>query len=356
MRKLSAIALAVLLLSGCGSSSVSVNKSLVKVWSYQEFEQPLSVGVRVTGDKTMAVSIAGTEYALLDTPTGQNLWHKTLEIEPDTDNNFPPINAGGRMVFSAASKLQCFDMENGTPLWEVGTRDTDIGPASFNEPTYADGRIYAGTSSGSLLCIDAPSGVQNWEIKSSEDAYGPSIAMKNKVITMMLSSRIECRRQDQGWVVWSNGHFRMPLQPVPNDGKILYLSNPGPSIAALNPDDMKVLWEKTINHKSGILEINPCLDGQNLVCCDENKVYIFDKTTGEQKGVFEIPFDPEIMRTNNGLIYIVSKNILYCYNKSGVLVGQFKEPNGDRIFGVDFGKSLAVCWTSRTIYGLVKGN
>jgi outer membrane protein assembly factor BamB len=344
----------VIALSGCSMQTETSKKMLEKIWTYDQFEQPLSVGTKVTNGKTMIVSISGIEYALIDTATGSSLWHKILDEEPGNDNNFPPVDAGDKMVFSAANQLRCVSMEDGSEIWSAGAKETDVGPASFNQPAYVDGRIYAGTSSGSLVCIDAPSGVQNWEMKSAEDAYGPTIAMGNKIICQMLSSRIECRKQDQGWVVWKNDYFRMPLAPIPNDGKILYLSNPGPSLAALDPNDMKVLWTQTIDKKSGMLSIIPVVEDSSLYCIDENTVYTFATSDGKKTGSFEIPFDPTDMKVNGKKIYISSRNILYCYDSDGKQLAQFKEPNGDRIIGIDVGKSVIICWTQRAVYGLAK--
>ncbi|NTU61133.1 MAG: PQQ-binding-like beta-propeller repeat protein, partial [Caldiserica bacterium] len=252
------------------------------IWEYEDFEQPLSVGVAISGDKTMVVSMYGTEYALVDTKTGENIWHKVLEdVEQANENIFQPVDAGRKMIFTAGNQLCCFDMEDGTQLWNFGAQETPIGPPTFYEPAVSNGRIYIGSNTGSLYCLDAPSGVHNWQITSKEDAYGPTIALNNKVATLMLSTRIECRRQDQGWLVWKNDHFKMPLEPIPNDGKILYLSSPGPSIAALDPDDMKVLWETSLDKKSGMLAISPSVDDKYVYCCDENKIYTFDKTDGK---------------------------------------------------------------------------
>lgn len=324
-------------------------------WKYDEFEQPLTVGVRLSGEKVMAVSMYGTEYALVDSATGRNIWHKNLEdVEPANENIFQPVDAGRKMIFCAGNQIRCVDTEDGSPLWSFGTGETLIGPPAFYEPAVANGRIYIGSNTGSLFCLDAPTGIQNWQVQSKEDAYGPTVMLKNKVISIMLSSRIECRRQDQGWLVWKNDHFRMPLEPIPNDGKILYVSNPGPSIAALDPDDMKVLWETSLDRKSGMLAMPPVVDETNLYCCDENKIYCFDKADGKLKSTFEIPFDPEALETDHGIIYITSRNILYCYDFTGKQLAQFKEPNGDKIFGIDFGSNMIICWTARTIYGLAK--
>lgn len=346
---------ATIFVCSCGQVNNNKTNSLGMVWKYEDFEQPLSVGVAISGDKTMVCSMYGTEYALIETLTGQNIWHKTLEdVEPANENIFQPVDVGRKMIFTAGNQLRCFDMEDGTQLWNFGAQETQIGPPTFYEPAVANGRIYIGSNTGSLYCLDAPSGIQNWQITSKEDAYGPTIALNNKIATLMLSSRIECRRQDQGWLVWKNDHFRMPLETIPNDGKILYLSNPGPSIAALNPDDMKVVWETSLDKKSGMLAIPPTVDGSFVYCCDENKIYCFSKADGKLSSSFEIPFDPETLKTNSGLIYITSKNILYCYDKSGKQLAQFKEPNGDKLCGIDFGAGVIVCWTARTIYGLAR--
>lgn len=347
--------LLVVALASCGSQTVKKDGMLTVKWQYDGFEDPLSVGVRPsTSGYIMAVSVSGNEYTLIDESTGQTEWVRTVEEEIGSDNAFPPVEADGRMVFSCGNQLRCMDIRTGDQLWSVATRDTDIGPASFSQPAFSNGRIFVGTASGSLLCLDAPSGVQNWEIKSSVDAYGPVVAMGNKIVANMLSGRIECRKQDQGWVVWKNDHFSLPMEPIPNDGETLYLSNPGPSIASLDINDMKVLWTKSIANKSGTLQFNPEITGDLLFCCDENTVYGFDRVTGDEKFKFEIPFDPTHFKALSDRLLITSKNRLYCYSFEGKLLGEFKEPNGDGIFGIDEGKTTIICWSARTIYGLSK--
>lgn len=353
MKPIKCLLASIIFLCSCQNATPTNRSFLSQVWKFDEFEEPLSVGVRVSGQKVMAVSLQGTEYALLELDSGDNIWHKILEdTEPANENLFQPVDTGRKMVFCAGNQVRCVDMEDGSQIWSFGDQETLIGPPTFYEPTVANGRIFIGSNTGSLFCLDAPSGIQNWQIRSKEDAYGPTVAIGNKVVTIMLSSRIECRRQDQGWLVWKNDHFKMPLNQISNDGKILYVSNPGPSIAALDPDDMKVIWESSLDKKSGMLSIPPSVDDKLVYCCDENKIYCFAKESGKLNTSFELPFDPDSMRTDNGKIFVTHRNILYCYDNIGNQLAQFKEPNGDRLMGADFGVNTIICWTARTIYGL----
>lgn len=89
-----------------------------------------------------------------------------LENRIRYDSALYPIVIGEKVFFGSSvdHQLQCRDLRTGKLVWSLSAE------AAFRlAPTYADGRIYAGSDDGYVYCIHADSGTLEWKFRAGPE-------------------------------------------------------------------------------------------------------------------------------------------------------------------------------------------
>jgi len=356
MKKILALMAIVCLFASCSGGENGDNLPFLSLsWTWSDLAEPLSTTVRGNGKYVACCGLNGVEVALLNETDGVPAWHVEQDEKPTNETNFPPVFAGPRLIVYCSDSLKAFELVSGYELWKFQTEQTNLGPASFFEPSYDYNQIYAGTASGFLYCINAGSGIGNWKQKSRYEGFGETVNMYDKVLVRTLGSRIEAYNKSTGKLVWKNERWVLPDGKFTIDDKNLYLAVPGPFVSAIRHNSGELVWTSgKLSTNKAPLKFHPLVCQGKVVVLEGKRATLFDSATGKEETSFDLPEEPETFTTEGSSLYLTKGKMLFCVDCTGKLKGTFEEVQGDSLLGVSFSQGHVITWSPRTIYGLRK--
>ena len=192
-RLIGAVTLLLLLgmvLSACGSAPVAEN------WP----------GLTVDGDTVYAISGMPQQVYILDAET---LTPRATFPPPAETKGVPywsPVDVGGGLAFvgygtpgSGNAALYAFDPETGQQQWNVPV-DSIIMP----QPTYADGVVYVGDSSGRVYAVDVESKriKAGWPFEADSPFWASPVVEGGRVYVASMDHNLYCLDAESGDLIW----------------------------------------------------------------------------------------------------------------------------------------------------------
>lgn len=203
-----------LLIVGSGTSVTAHNRFTgEKVWS-------VTVDGRVSAPASSANGIVyqptddGTLYAL-DAQAGKELFRAGL------DGPLEGAVAIGDLIYATALKGGVFGLEptTGEMRWR-----TDLDGPIWTSPTVADGRLYIGSSNGTLSALDAKDGTIVWKYDAVDVIRASAIAVDNSVIFGTMSGKLFSLNRTDGSLLQSRQLKGAIAQAPVSDGVNVYVA------------------------------------------------------------------------------------------------------------------------------------
>lgn len=355
MKKFFVLILA-LLLASCTAAQSTEKKRFELDWKYEQFAEPISVGVQGLSKYIACAGINGIELAVIDDSTGASLWHLEQDEKPTNAMNFPPVFAGNKLITYNSDKLKAWELKTGYNAWEFQSESTPIGPASFFMPSPSGSRLFSGTASGYLYCIDTGSGFGAWSEKNRYEGYGQCVSWNDKVIARTLAGRIEARNKATGKLIWKNENMSLPDDALAIDSDNLYIARPNSNIIALNPATGLYNYEANPSKSptKGFLKFGPKLYEDKLITIEDKKVAIHKKADGAKTHEFYIAFEPSSFSVYDQLCFFTHDDKLEIFDFTGSKIAEFADENGDALYGVTATDKHFITWSARTIYAIMR--
>lgn len=355
MRNIFILALAMTLMSCSVKTAPSVNRFQLD-WKYEQFSEPISIGVKGNDNYVACAGINGVELALIDESTGATVWHIEQDEKPTNAMNFPPLFAGTKLITYNSDKLKAWELKTGYNIWEFQSESTPLGPASFFIPAASGSRIFSGTASGFFYCIDAGSGFGAWREKNRFEGYGQSVTWNDKVISRTLGGKLEARNKATGKLIWKNENMPLPDDCLAIDTDNMYFAFPGSHIVAINPASGRYVYD-IAQSKTPIknnLKFSPRLDKDKLIVLENKYVTIYKKADGARMLNFELDFEPDFFEAFDDLCFFTFESKLFVFDHNGKKQFEFQDENEDSIGGVAFTNRHIITWSPRIIYALMR--
>ncbi len=268
-----------LVLAGCGGTPVSEN------WPGLTLED----GILYT------ISGAPAQVYLLDAETGAQ---KATFLPQDVERGvfyWSPVTVGGDTAFvgfgdtqSLTAGLYAFDPETGQELWHLPA-DNLILPA----PTYADGIVYFGDSSGRVYAVDVEtrSFKPGWDFKADEAIWAPPLVNGERVYVAAMDHHVYALDPDTGEEIWStNVGGAMAAQPTLDaENGLLYVGAFDGRVHALRADTGELLDGFDFQAENWIWSEVLLADDRLYTTSLDGQLYALDPETGEV--IAPYPFD-----------------------------------------------------------------
>ena len=174
--------------------------------------------------------------------------------------------------------LFAFNPATGQELWSVAADDLILAA-----PTYADGTVYFGTSSGRVYAVDTKvHTVKNgWPFQAKEAIWGSPLVIGERVYVPAMDHRLYCLNAKTGEVVWEfQAGGALAAQPSPNDGTLYQGAFDGRVYAVEAASGQQVsgfdfqagnwIWSEVL-----------VADGRLYVTSLDGKLYALDAATGQ---------------------------------------------------------------------------
>ncbi len=290
-----------LILSGCGGTP-AVNKG----WS----GMTLADGVIFLGDMDARLVAVDLEKAQVppvpSTKTGKKpvkdatVWAVKLEsVKPPsgifsifatqvTEAIYGTPAVSGDLVYVGsylrigrreAGKVYAFSASNGLPKWEFPTVET-IDGAIVGGLTASEGKVYFGTTSGTVYALDAQTGTQRWVFEAGSQVWSKPVTAGDSLYFGSFDKKLYALDAVSGKEKW---HFEadgpIVVSPLLYNGNLyfgtydhhLYAVDAATGSKKWEYETPKGFWASPIAQGSEIYA--PCLD---------SRVYILNAETGQK--------------------------------------------------------------------------
>jgi outer membrane protein assembly factor BamB len=130
---------------------------------------PATDGTVVAAAAGTVVTDAQPELVVTNAADGSVRWRRRLPAYVSAAQS--PAIANGRLFVGLYDrKVQAFDVEDGSKLWEYRT----LGDAIVAPPTVVDGHVYFGGWSGKVHCVTASEGTRKWSYALDTNPTSPT--------------------------------------------------------------------------------------------------------------------------------------------------------------------------------------
>lgn len=246
LRRIAAITLCSLALSGCG------------LWGGSEEVQPNKL-VDFTADKKVVVQWAAN--------IGGDLGDKFHQMAP-------AISGDAIFAASVDGTVSSFNVETGSKRWSVDLDVTLLAGVGAGSD-----KLVVATESGVIICLDATTGAELWRKQVSSEVVAEPQLNNKIVVAQLINGKIvalDSRTGEQRWVYDSLAPrltLRGTSSPiVAADVTLAGLDNG--KFVALDNETGAVLWEQNISLAEGRSELERMTDVDGRPLLFENVVYI----------------------------------------------------------------------------------
>lgn len=227
-----------------------------------------------SSDKKVYAFDAGSGSLKWEFPTGNKVWSR------------PVVDAGVVYFGSLDHKLYAVDIDNGKLIWD---KPFEADGAIISTPLVVDGVVYVGSYDKKLYAVTADTGEPFWnkpfEAKGwfwTEPLYKDGV-----VYACSLDRNVYAVNATSGEAMW-NEPFRTndPLKSIPviyNEGDILIVATEHGDVYGINIKDGSRKWKNDLQKEASILAPLFINENEVFICAQNNKVYIVNAETGDQK-------------------------------------------------------------------------
>ncbi len=294
------------------------------------------------------------------TPQGKLVWQHSMMDEfgrltfPNGRNGSPFIENElviTRYITSnwgadgpAKDRFYAFDKKTGDLVWtsSPGDRPKDN---VFSRPVFAwrNGKrvFYTGLGCGNVACVNARTGEGIWRLPLSAGGVNPSVLLyKDRVIAIHADENLdnsEIGRQiainsmaegkpseagapvlERAAEVWRNHLETISSSPVLVGNRIYQVTKTG-SLAAVNADNGKILWEHKMAPDQ--LHASPLYaDGKLYIPMHNGTFFIIQPSDQGAKELCKVQLEGRSLGAPaiwNGKVYVLTTDKLYCFGKKG---------------------------------------
>jgi outer membrane protein assembly factor BamB len=265
------------LLSACGSAPVA------QTWP----------GLTLDGNTLYAISGTPHKVYMLDAEAGTQKqtfpqsWLDLLNAEqPRGVVYWSPVTVGGDVAFvgfadvtTKVAGLYAFDPGTGQKLWQV-----PVESYIQDAPTYANGVVYVGDTSGNVYAVDAEakSIKPGWPFKAGTAIWASPLVAEGRVYVASMDHFVYCLDAATGQPVWKTEMGgAMAAPPILVDG-ILYVGAFDGKEYALHADTGEVVQDFSFKAGNWIWSKPLMTGGQLYVTALDGKLYALDPATGKE--------------------------------------------------------------------------
>jgi eukaryotic-like serine/threonine-protein kinase len=274
-------------LSACGAQPVAQN------WP----------GLTVGGGRVYVISGAPQQVYILDAETGDE---EAIFVPSGEQAGLPywsPVELGGDLAFvgfaesqSGTAGLYAFDPETGQEMWNVPAGDLIL-PA----PTYADGVVYFGDSTGKAYAVDVEGQrIKNgWPFQAEEAIWASLLVAEGRVYVASMDHHVYALDAESGQELWrTEVGGAMAAQPVLDaTGETLYVGSFDGRLYALRTDSGEQIEGFDFKADNWIWSDVLLANDQLYVTSLDGRLYALDPADGSV--VSPYPYDSaELSGTN----------------------------------------------------------
>lgn len=248
-----------------------------RVWRYET--NALS-GLRPGGDSALVVvPLLDGKFVALNPLDGNLLW----TAEPGGEASASPLVIASGVVIATARTgselrgvLRSLDRGTGLALWV-----RELAQPAVSELVQADGKIFFGSSDGSVYAIRADSGAVVWAFATRGSVRGQILMTDTDIVIGSDDGALYALDRESGierWRIQTGG--AIVGRAAISDRRIFVTSGDGIT-TALDRTTHKVLWR---SRSGAAIEAGPVVVGHDglLVASFDNFVYLLDAKTGDR--------------------------------------------------------------------------
>ncbi|MGJ5079414.1 PQQ-binding-like beta-propeller repeat protein [Bradyrhizobium sp. HKCCYLS3013] len=196
-----------------------------------------------------------------------------------------------------AAKMQAFDTETGTVLWEYQVTGAAPGKGIWSSPCYHDGRLYFGAYNGVAYCLDASNGRPAW-VRAHGEWIGasPLVVAQHGLVYFGLEYERPWARGgiaaldiQSGEKVWEHpvGKYQHGSPAYWRGGDIIIWGIADHVMAGLEAKSGKLVWafktRRSVKYSPAICERR----GLVAFASFDKSIYVLEAATGRKLGEWE---------------------------------------------------------------------
>ncbi len=262
-------------LSACGAAPVAQN------WP----------GLTVDGDTIYAISGLPQQVYMLDAETGTQKATFMPQGEIKGVVYWSPVTVGEDLGFvgfadtgAGLAYLYAFDPQTGQELWPVPVESL-IQAA----PTYADGVIYVGDTTGNVYAVDVEtrSVKTGWPFQAEDAVWASPLVTDGRVYVASMDHHVYCLDAESGELLWKQKlGGATAAQPTLEDG-ILYVGAFDGKVYAINADSGEPAEGFDFQAGNWIWSEVLVADDQLYVTSLDGKLYALDPASGAELSSYD---------------------------------------------------------------------
>lgn len=219
----------------------------------------------------------------------QKLWEERVGKGADaTGVRMAPFFADGKLyAIGSDGTIAALDAGNGRTLWtkHLGQRHGWILHHGKNSVRFAGGPVVdgnllvAGTSEGVVEAFDAGSGAERWHAEVSSEVIAPPAIADGIVVVRTNDGRLYGFDANDGSRKWVYDRSTVPALSLRGNGTpriadgVVYAGEDNGKVVALRLTDGALLWEQTLSPGEGRTEIERLQDADGGLVVDNGVVY-----------------------------------------------------------------------------------
>ena len=219
----------------------------------------------------------------------QKLWDERVGKGADvTGVRMAPYYADGKLyAIGSDGTIAAFDASNGHTLWNkhLGQRHGWILHHGKNSVRFAGGPavegnlLVAGTIEGVVEAFDAASGAERWHAEVSSEVIAPAAIADGIVVVRTNDGRLYGFDANDGSRKWIYDRSTVPALSLRGNGTprvvegVVYAGEDNGKVIALRLSDGNLLWEQTLSPGEGRSEIERLQDTDGGLVVDNGVVY-----------------------------------------------------------------------------------
>jgi outer membrane protein assembly factor BamB len=259
-----------MVLSACGAAPVA------ETWP----------GLTVSGNMAYVISGTPQKVYILDATSGTQKATFVPQGQQSGVTYWSPVTIGDNVAFVGLSESQsrvagmyAFAPDTGQELWHVVAQDLVLA-----SPTYSNGVVYFGDSSGNEYAVDVASKSikPGWPFKAKQAIWGSSLAAGGRLYVASMDHFVYCLDAQSGQVIWKTEvGGAMASEPTLDTATgILYVGAFDGRVYAIQADSGALV--KGFDFKAGnwIWSSVLLVDGQLYVTSLDGKLYALDPASG----------------------------------------------------------------------------
>lgn len=244
------------------------------------FETNALSGLRPGGDSELVVvSLLDGKFVALNPADGNLLW----TADPGGEASASPLVTSAGVVVATSRTgseslgvIRALDRGTGLSLWV-----RELAKPAVSELVYADGRIYFGSSDGSVYAVRADSGAIVWAFATRGPVRGQMLVHDADILIGSDDGALYAINRDTGMEHWRVQTGGAIVGRAALTARRLYVSSGDGVTTALDVDARKVLWK---SRSGAAIEAGPVIVDNIgvLVASFDNFVYLLDSRTGDR--------------------------------------------------------------------------